>query len=193
MLMDRPLYLVGVIVAFGILFLQLDKHPETDPSAIFGPIQARFDERASLLHKTIQRDEHGNQIMFRIREVNDLLQQMKNETLKAIPEDNIPLRQYVERRFPRPLAPDPSGFALEADVGDVVEETSGVLKKLGALSAFRFNLNVSSKPPEARFELIPPIGVPVITTTNDTITNIYRGEYDYEIKKVGYEFQVIAA
>jgi hypothetical protein len=157
------------------------------PSETFTALQVQFGENVSQLHKTLERGEKGNKILYRTKDVNELLRQTEKRILEAVPDDNVPLQRYIDHGFPSSLPTSPNGFALEPDVIRVAAEVNAVFKKLESLSAFRFDLTVSSKPSEAAFELISSVGPSIKTTTNDTLTNIYRGEYDYQLTKAGYK------
>jgi hypothetical protein len=187
MFMERRLFLIRTVVMLAALSLQDQRSSEAIPSSVFGPIQARLDEKALKLHKIIDRGEHGSKVIYRIHDVNELIQQIRGETLGGVPGDDLPLRRYVEHTFPNLLPVSPTGSASEGDVRRVVEKANAVLKRLTALPTFRFDLDVISKPARAHFELIPPMGTSLVTTTNDKLTNIYRGEYEYEVRKAGYK------
>jgi hypothetical protein len=182
MLSNKSQYWIFTLVVLAIVSLQNDKPANRSPSLIFGTIRERFEEQARMLNKLTARGPEGSQEVFAVDEVNDLLQQTKMLSLQAIPVDDAPLRRYVERRFPDPLAPDRGPFVGGPDVIHLVDGAKDLLNKLATLSNFRFDLSVHSQPSRARFDLIPPIGPPLRLTTDDKLTNIYRGEYTYEIR-----------
>jgi hypothetical protein len=154
--------------------------PKPKAGAQFASLKSAFEIDADNLTKTRGVDGYNP------ADVNATLQQTKDATLASIPPKDKPLRVYVERSFPEPV--DSSAPAVQKDVVEsrfsLVRE---LLAKLSHLDSFRLDLTVNTRPPSARFELVPRVGTHITSTTNGRLTNVYRGEYDYTITKTGYK------
>lgn len=118
--------------------------------------------------------------------VNAALRKTKQATLAPIPVQDKPLREYVERSFP-PQVDEKVDVVPKAEAESRFSIVRELLAKLSHLDSFRFNLTVNTTPPNARFELVPRVGAHISTATNSRLTNVYRGEYDYYIKKAGFK------
>ena len=153
--------------------------PKPKAGIRFESIKSAFEVDAENLTKT--RGVEG----YNPADVNATLQQTKDATLSSIPPKDKPLRVYVERSFPEPVN---DSTPVQRDVVEnrfsLVRE---LLAKLSRLDSFRLNLTVNTRPPNARFELVPRVGTHLTSTTNSRLTNVYRGEYDYTITKAGYK------
>jgi hypothetical protein len=119
-------------------------------------------------------------------DVNATLERAKDASLSSIPPKDKPLRVYVERSFPQPVD-ESAPVAQKQEVEKRFSLVRELLSKLSRLDSFRLDLTVNTNPPKARFELVPRVGAPVSSMTNGRLTNIYRGEYDYNITKAGYK------
>ncbi len=147
----------------------------------FAALKSSFEMQAETLGKTRGIDDGYNP-----GDVNSALQQTKAATLASIPQNDKPLRGYVERSFPEPVsesAPVAQRDEVEKRFGVVRE----LLSKLSHLDSFRLDLTVNTQPASARFELVPRVGSRLTSTTNSRLSNIYRGEYDYYVSKAGYK------
>jgi hypothetical protein len=156
--------------------------PNPNVGAQFDSIKSSFELEVKGLNATTRGGEQG----YDPAQVNATLRKTKDAALTPIPVNDKPLRNYVERSFPAPV--DESKDVVQKEE---VETRVGVIRellaKLSRLDSFRLNLTVNTTPAKARFELVPKVGTPVLSTTNSRLTNIYRGEYDYYITKAGYK------
>jgi hypothetical protein len=119
-------------------------------------------------------------------ELNASMVRAKKETLSLIPKADKPLRDYIAREFPSPE--DPSSDVVSTQRAETLfERVRTLLSKLSRLDSFRFDLKVMSSPPKARFDLVPHVGERISVTTNTSVTNVYRGEYEYHLSKAGYK------
>jgi len=154
--------------------------PKPQVGARFESVTTSFEEELNHLPKI--RGENG----YNPADVNAALRRTKEATLSPIPPKDKPLRGYVERTFPQPV--DESTEVVQKDEAEkrfsLVRE---LLAKLSHLDSFRLDLTVNTRPPSARFELVPRVGSRLASTTNSRLTNIYRGEYDYYVSKAGYK------
>ena len=155
--------------------------PKPAVGARFESVTTSFEAEVNHLPK-IRGIEEG----YNPADVNAALRRTKDATLSPIPLKDKPLRGYVERTFPQPV--DESTDVVQKDVVEqrfsLVRE---LLAKLSHLDSFRLDLTVNTRPPSARFELVPRVGSRLTSTTNSRLTNIYRGEYDYYVTKAGYK------
>ena len=162
---------------------------------VFDDLRSQFDQQVAALSTALiaycpgqscVQDAEPNYKVYSTNEVNNLLSSTKNGMLSRIPPEDAPLRNYVEQKFPPSVAGIPSATKVESRL----EQVRALFSKFGIFStpqSFRLDLAVNTTPFKARFDLIPAVGNPITTTTNDTITNVYRGEYKYIVTKAGYK------
>ena len=89
----------------------------------------------------------------------------------------MPLTAYVKRRFPSPVDTART-FVSKSEAYTRFAVLKELLSKLTSLPAFQLNMKVTTRPPKSAFDLVSPGGTHISTTTNDALTNVYRGEYD---------------
>ena len=147
----------------------------------FETVKTSFEIEVNDLNKT-----RGVEDGYNPGDVNTTLRQAKDATLSSIPPKDMPLRVYVERSFPQPVD-ESAPVAQRQEVEKRFSLVRELLSRLSRLDSFRLDLTVNTSPSKARFELVPRMGTPVSSTTNSRLTNIYRGEYDYNITKAGYK------
>jgi len=75
----------------------------------------------------------------------------------------------------------------ERDARKVFESINQMFNRLQKLDKLKIDLAVITEPPEAKVQIVAlGGGIPTITTSNATITNLYRGIYTYRVEKAGY-------
>jgi hypothetical protein len=165
-----------------LLVTNVDGQSTTNPNvgARFDSVKSTFEMEINTLPKI--RGENG----YSSVSVNAALQKTKDATLSPIPTQDKPLRGYVERSFPPPLD-ESTDVVPKVEAEKRFTLVRELLEKLSRLDSFRLDLTVNTNPPKARFELVPRVGTSIASTTNTRLTNIYRGEYDYNITKAGYK------
>jgi hypothetical protein len=155
---------------------------EKEGAKAFGPVLNQFGADLSLLRPA----ELGAADQYNAGDVNLVLGSTTSAILSQVPPGDLPLAAYVKRRVPAPV--DTSRIFISRSEADtrfaVLKE---LLSKLTALPAFRLNMLVTTRPPKAAFDLVAAGGTHISTTTNDELTNVYRGEYDYAVSKQGYK------
>jgi len=120
------------------------------------------------------------------KKVNAVLGKTRTDILQLIPADDAPLRRYAEQSMPAPLD-ESTELARKQDVESVGAKVRGLLSKLTSLNSYRLDLTITTKPQKARFELFVSGLSRISTTTNDRLSNVYRGEYEYTVEKKGYK------
>ena len=170
------------IVSGGQIPTEPSTSSEKEGAKAFGPVLSRFSADLKLLQPT----ELGTADQYNAGDVNLVLGRTTSAIVNQIPAGDLPLTTYVKRRVPAPV--DTSQVYVsrsEADTRFIILKE--LLSKLTALPAFRLNMHVTTQPPKAAFDLVSAGGTHISTTTNDELTNVYRGEYDYTVSKHGYK------
>lgn len=182
MIPQKTIQVCCVLFMFGVVSGQDGKPASESFGDVFKPIQADFEVGVKNLPRdTDQRDEP----QYDITAVNRLLVHTRDNTVAQIPESAVPLRAYVERRFPPPVPTD--GSASLSMVQQSLDSGKALLATLRRLPNVRLILAINSTPSGATFKLIPAAGGrPKVVSTNDQV-NVYRGEYDYVVSMHGYK------
>jgi hypothetical protein len=181
MIPQRTFQICCVLFMLGVASGQSGTQASEPFGDVFKPIQADFEVGVQNLPRdTDQRDEP----QYDITAVNRLLVHTRANTVAQIPDSAVPLRSYVERRFPSPVPTD--GSASSGMVQQALDSGKALLAMLRRLPNVRLILAINSTPSGATFELIAADGAHKVVSTNDRI-NIYRGEYDYVVKMHGYK------
>lgn len=174
-------FLVFLLVVLSWLAATASAESKPGAGERFAAVKTNFESDVNDLAKT-----RGVEDGYNPGDVNTTLRQAKQATLSSIPPKDKPLRVYVERSFPQPVD-ESAPVAQKQEVEKRFSLVRDLLSKLSGLDSFRLDLTVNTNPPKARFELVPRVGSPLSSTTNGRLTNIYRGEYDYNITKAGYK------
>jgi hypothetical protein len=148
----------------------------------FQSVKSVFEAEVNDLNTRVRGGKKG----YNPSDVNTILQRTKDATVARIPNDDKPLRGYIDRTFPSPVDYSTAVVPRE-DVERRFSLVQMLLTKLSRLDSFHLDLTVNTRPPDARFELIPEIGNPSSTATDGQLTNIYRGEYTYRVIKHGFK------
>ena len=135
----------------------------------FAAVKTNFESDVKDLAKT-----RGVEDGYNPGDVNATLRQAKEATLSSIPPKDKPLRVYVERSFPQPVD-ESAPVAQKQEVEKRFSLVRDLLSKLSGLDSFRLDLTVNTNPPKARFELVPRVGVPLLSTTNGRLTTSTAG------------------
>ena len=170
------------IVSEGQIPTQPRTSSEKEGVKAFGPVLDRF----SVDLKLIQTSELGAADEYNAGDVNLVLGRTTSAILDRIPAGDLPLATYVKRRVPAPVD-TAQVFVSRSEADTRFTVLKELLSKLTSLPAFRLNMQVTTQPPKAAFDLVSAGGTHISTTTNDELTNVYRGEYDYTVSKQGYK------
>ena len=149
---------------------------------LFTPVLKRLNAQLD----TLQQPELGNSDRYNAADVNLVLTNTKRDIVSQIPADDLPLSAYVGSRLPSTF--DTSKPFVSREDGDArFTILKGLLTKLTAMPSFRLNMRIITRPPKAAFDLLSASGTHISTTTDDELTNVFRGEYEYSISKSGYK------
>jgi hypothetical protein len=173
--------LLGLALAVHLASAQ--ETPKDTDKPNFRHIAEQFDADLHLLREPTLGSKSST---YNTSDVNEVLKRAKVNTLRQIPSHDAPLDRYVKARFPRPIDGTSNHISVEdADVR--FREANNLLRTLSQLSSYQLDLTVNTHPSDALFELSPHVGSPQPLRTNGTITNVYRGEYDYRITKASFK------
>ena len=132
-------------------------------------------------------------------ELAGVVKKTKASIRERIPSDDVALHNYVndypvvgsechtvQRKTPG--TQKTVSFGVERSYIDmVIEGLQKLISSLKRMPAFRLNMEIVTTPPASRFELFSKGGIGMETTTNDTITNVWRCAYQYRVTKSGYK------
>jgi len=152
------------------------------PKAAFTPVLAQFESTISILRQP----ELGDKSPYNASDVNTVITNTKANILSRIPAEDEPLKAYVKSKVPSQVDA-PGAFVSRADGDARFSALRTLLSKLTNLPAFRLNLSVTTRPPKAAVDFSTAAGTRLSATSDDIITNVYRGEYAYAIRKNGYK------
>jgi hypothetical protein len=179
---------------FLLVFLCFFSQETADfqPRDRFGPIASFLDASTSTLRVVsippegfppVGNHEEG----YPLEAVNATLGQVRERTLAAVPQEDTQLETYVQKRIPQSLPAEKPNWVSVQTARRVFESLRDLLNSLRNMSSYRLDLKVITNPKNARFELVPAVGSELSTSTDGTISNVFRAEYLYRVKKDGYE------
>jgi hypothetical protein len=119
-------------------------------------------------------------------QLNSVLAQTRQQLLDSLPPDAAPLRAYVMQNFPASV-PNASSMKLidMRTCGPIINSANDLLNTLKSVNAYRLDLVVDSTPAGALFELKPVAGDKLARASRGTLTNVWRGVYNYTVVKDG--------
>ena len=176
---QTPLIVLFLFLATGIAVTQVLAGPNVGES--FVAVRDSFEAELSILVEPERGERCCNP-----KKINAVLGKTKTDILQKIPVDDTPLRHYAEQSMPAPLDESAESVPKE-DVESVGAKMKALLSKLTSLQTYRLDLTITTKPQKARFELVVSGLSRISTTTNDRLSNVYRGEYEYRVEKKGYK------
>ena len=119
-------------------------------------------------------------------QLNSVLAETRQQLLDDLPPDAAPLRAYVMQNFPASV-PNVSSMKLidMKTCGPIISSANDLLSTLKSINAYRLDLVVDSTPAGALFELKPVAGDKLARASRGTLTNVWRGVYNYTVVKDG--------
>jgi len=119
-------------------------------------------------------------------DLNSILAGTRQQLLNSIPPDAAPLRAYVMQNFPTSVVGIPPGKQIDMRTcGPYINSANDVLSALKSVSAYRLDLILDSRPAGAVFELTPVAGDKLTRASRGTLTNVWRGVYNYTVVRDG--------
>lgn len=117
---------------------------------------------------------------------NSVLAGTRQQLLDNLPPDAAPLRAYVMQNFPASI-PNVSSFKFidMKTCGPYINSANDLFSALKSINAYRLDLIVDSTPAGALFELKPVAGDKLTRASRSTLTNVWRGVYNYTVVKDG--------
>lgn len=174
-----------IAVAIGIAafcYGSIASPGQSTPADAFKPIQADFESKL----KVLQASDLGPENRFNADDVNTIVADTSEKIIKKLPPDDAPLIYYVRHKTPKPVDSE-KVFVAKSEAESKFSALKDLLSKLSSLPSFQLDLTINTTPEKANFELIPPVGSRLSAATNTTLTNLYRGEYEYSLTKNGYK------
>ena len=157
------------------------QQPSTDDARIASNIsQTASDFEARTRHFT------NPKWSYPAGDLNSVLAGTRQQLLDDLPPDAAPLRAYVMQNFPAVITGIPASQKINMKIcGPYLANANEVLGSLKAVNAYRLDLILDSNPTGALFELKPVAGDKLASASRGTITNVWRGVYDYTVVKDG--------
>ena len=119
-------------------------------------------------------------------QLNSVLAGTRQQLLDSLPADAAPLRAYVMQNFPASVPNVPSAKLIDMKTcGPILNNANDLLNTLKSINAYRLDLVVDSTPAGALFELTPVAGDKLARASRGTLTNVWRGVYNYTVVKDG--------
>ncbi|WP_334270201.1 hypothetical protein [Edaphobacter sp. HDX4] len=119
-------------------------------------------------------------------QLDSILAVTRQQLLDSLPRDAAPLRAYILENFPASIPNVPHNKQIDMRVcGPYLASANDVLSTLKSVNAYRLDLIVDSSPAGAVFELTPVAGDKLARASRGTLTNVWRGIYNYTVVKDG--------
>jgi hypothetical protein len=119
-------------------------------------------------------------------QLNSVLAGTRQQLLDSLPPDAAPLRAYIMQNFPASVPNTPSPKLIDMRTcGPIINSANDLLNTLKSVNAYRLDLVVDSSPAGALFELKPVAGDKLARASRGTLTNVWRGVYNYTVVKDG--------
>lgn len=156
------------------------------PVASDARISANISQTAADFEGRTQRFRTPNKWGYPAGDINSVLAGTRQQLLDDLPRDAAPLRAYVLQNFPASIAGIPPGKKIDMKVcGPILNNANDLLSALKSVNAYRIDLIVDSIPAGALFELKPIAGDKLARASRSTLTNVWRGVYNYTVVKDG--------
>jgi hypothetical protein len=128
--------------------------------------------------------------VYEANAVNARLMLLKGDIYATIPKDDLPLRRYVEARFPKALSGTKDGYISEADMKAADDSAQQFVMQLRDLEGYQMNLKVKANVVGARFSYISQFDTDstnqLSLRTDGTVIGMWRGPYKFTLERKGY-------
>lgn len=155
-----------------------DPHADVDAhiSAEIADTAADFETRTQRFHKW----------SYPAGQINSVLAGTRQQLLDDLPREAAPLRAYVLQNFPVAVPGVPANRKIDMKIcGPTLASANDLLNALKSVNAYRLDLTVDSSPAGALFELKPVAGDKLARASRATLTNVWRGVYNYTVAREG--------
>jgi hypothetical protein len=149
-------------------------------------IAADIAETAADFQNRTQKFRTPNKWGYPAGDLNSVLAGTRQQLLDDIPREAAPLRVYILQNFPASIPGVPARKKIDMKVcGSYLSNANDLLSALKSINAYRLDLIVDSAPAGALFELKPIAGDKLARASRSTLTNVWRGVYNYTVAKDG--------
>ena len=173
-----------VLLALG----PLATHPlmSQQPGVSDASINASISETAADFQTRTQKFRTPSKWGYPAGDLNSVLAGTRQQLLDDLPRDAAPLRAYVMQNFPTSIPGVPASKKIDMKTcGPFLANANDLLSALKSVNAYRLDLTVDSAPAGALFELKPIAGDKLARASRSTLTNVWRGVYNYTVAKDG--------
>ena len=148
-------------------------------------IAANVSETAALFQRRTKKFQ-SSKLPYPAGQLNSILAGTRQQLLNDLPPDAAPLRAYIMQNFPASVPNVPSTKPIDMRTcGPIISSANDLLNTLKAVNAYRLDLILDSNPIGAVFELKPVAGDKLARASRATLTNVWRGVYNYTVVKEG--------
>ena len=183
-----------------LLFLSVgplnSQQPSADPqpssasprsSADDAQIAANLSETAAQFQSRTKKFQ-SSKWPYPAGQLNSVLAGTRQQLLDDLPPDAAPLRAYIMQNFPASVPDVPSLKLIDMRTcGPVISSANDLLNTLKSINAYRLDLILDSNPTGAVFELKPVAGDKLARASRGTLSNVWRGVYNYTVVKDGHK------
>lgn len=175
--MERSAVVLSLVLSLGPLYSQ-------QPSAADAHIAWGVRRTADQFQWSTRYYYQGH--AYPAGELDSILAVTRQQLLDSLPPDAGPLRAYVLENFPASIPNVPHNKQIDMRVyGPYLASANDLLNTLKSVSAYRLDLIVDSTPAGALFELTPVTGAKLTRASRGTLSNVWRGVYNYTVIKDG--------
>lgn len=148
-------------------------------------IAANVSETAAQFQSRTKKFQ-SSKLPYPAGQLNSVLAGTRQQLLDDLPPDAAPLRAYVMQNFPASVPNVPSMKLIDMRTcGPIISSANDLLNTLKTINAYRLDLIIDSTPAGAVFELKPVAGDKLARASRGTLTNVWRGVYNYTVVKEG--------
>jgi len=176
-----------VLLSFGPLPLHLAQLTAAQQSAtVDARINAEISQTAADFQTRTQRFRAPSKWGYPAGDLNSVLASTRQQLLDDLPREAAPLRAYVLQNFPAAVAGVPPNKKIDMKIcSPLLSNANDLLSALKSVNAYRLDLTVDSAPAGALFELKPIAGDKLARASRSTLTNVWRGVYNYTVARDG--------
>ncbi len=171
--------------ATALLLLSLRPLNSQQPSADDARIASNISQTAADFQASTRRFSNPKW-SYPAGDLNSVLAVTRQQLLDDLPKEAAPLRAYVLQNFPASLKGVPANKKVDMKIcGPYLTDANNLLNSLKNVSAYRLDLILDSNPTGALFEITPVAGDKLSRASRGTITNLWRGVYNYTVTRDG--------
>jgi hypothetical protein len=162
-------------------------HPEVNPQ-LRAAQRTKQGSGAAAAQREVQKPNaaaKAQQTYYDVNAVNKQLTTLKQNIVAVIPQDDAPLRRYIDEQFPKTLS-GTDGYVTLQQWDEANTQAYSLHTKFDEMESLKVDFKINSSPDNATFTYFAYLEAPASISTNDTITKMWRGTYDYKVEMKGF-------